>query len=122
VKKIFSGHDFESISKLYNFSKKSADEIHWGTGLSRSSFSARFHQLGNRPLFVVRSDGILKISTEYPKRDANQEQIINLDKLNLAMKNVGVNINPESERTAFTIDEWSNKVNVIIKTISEVIK
>lgn len=122
VKKVISETELESISMLYNFSNKSADEIHWGTGVKQGSFSARFNKLGNRPLFVIYSDGKMRISTEYPKREANQEQIANLDKVNLAMKNIGIDINPESERTAFSIEEWSNKVSEIIKTISEVIK
>ncbi|MCX6796020.1 MAG: hypothetical protein NTW06_00810, partial [Candidatus Falkowbacteria bacterium] len=66
VKKTFSGYNLESITKLYNFCKKSADEIHWGTGISQGSFSAGFNKLGNRPLFVVYSDGKMRISTEYP--------------------------------------------------------
>jgi len=122
IKKVFSGDNLESISKLYNFSKKSADEIHWGTGVNQSSFSARFYKLGNRPLFVIYSDGKMKISIEYPKREANQEQINNLDTLNIAMKKIGIDINPESERTVFPIEKWSKKVDKIIETISEVIK
>lgn len=122
IKKVFSGNDLEAISKLYNYSKKSADEIHWGTGVNQSSFSARFNKLGNRPLFVIYSDGKMKISIEYPKREANQEQINNLDTLNVAMKKIDIDINPESERTVFLIDKWSNKVNEIINAINEIIK
>lgn len=122
IKKVFSGNNLEAIYKLYNFSKKSADEIHWGTGVNQSSFSARFNKLGNRPLFVIYSDGKLKMSIEYPKREAGQEQISNLDSLNVAMKKIGIDINPESERTVFLIDKWSNKANEIINAISEKIK
>lgn len=122
VKKIFSGNNFESISKLYNFSKKSDDGISWGTGVNQGSFSARFNKLGNRPLFVVYTDGKMKISTEYPKREADQEQIANLDKLNLAFKKIGLDVNPESERTVFAIEDWSSKVDKIIEVIEGMVK
>ena len=122
VKKVFSKSDFESISKLYTFSKELADEIHWGTGISQSSFSAGFDKLGNRPLFVLLSDGRMKISTEYPKRGATKEQISNLDQLNLALKKIGLEVNPTSERTVFTLPEWSIKLDGLIKSIKEKIK
>jgi len=117
VKKIFSKSDFESISKLYTFSKELADEIHWGTGVNQSSFSVGFKKLGNRPLFVLLSDGRMKISTEYPKRGATKEQVSNLDQLNLALKKIGLEVNPKSERTVFTLPEWSIKLGELIKAI-----
>lgn len=122
VKKILSGINLEVISKIYNFSKQSASEINWGTGTKQGSFSAKFDKLGNKPLFVIYSDGKMKISIEYPKREANQEQINNLDKLNLSMKNMGMNIDPELERTAFPIETWSNNVDKITKIINDLIK
>ncbi|OGM98130.1 MAG: hypothetical protein A2735_00275 [Candidatus Yanofskybacteria bacterium RIFCSPHIGHO2_01_FULL_41_21] len=119
VKKVFSKSDFELILKFYTFSKESADEIHWGTGVNQSSFSAGFNKLGNRPLFVLLSDGRMKISTEYPKRGATKEQISNLDHLNLELKKIGLEVNPKSERTVFTLPEWSSKLDVMIKTIKK---
>jgi len=122
AKKILSVSDVEPISDLYNFSKKSSAEIHWGTGVNQSSFSVRFDKLGNKPLFVIYSDGKMKISIEYPKRGADQKQIANLDKLDANLKTLGIEINPASERTVFLLEEWSNKVIKIIKNIDEIIK
>lgn len=122
IKKAFSGIELEAIIKLYDFSKKSADEIHWGTGVNNGSFSVRFYKLGNRPLFVIHSDGKLRISTEYPKREASPEQVANLDRLNSALKDIGMNVNPVSERTVFTIfGQWTDKVDRLIEKIKEVI-
>ncbi|MFA6919242.1 MAG: hypothetical protein WC244_04035 [Patescibacteria group bacterium] len=121
AKKVLSGNDLETIIKLFNFSKESADEIKWGTGVNQSSFSVRFHKLGNKPLFVISSDGKLKISTEYPKREASPEQINRLDRLNLAFKNIGMVINSESERTTFETEKWIDNVDGIINNISDAI-
>jgi hypothetical protein len=122
AKKLLSGAEMAAVLKLYSFSQESADEIHWGTGVNQGSFSVRFNRLGNRPLFVVYMDGKMSISTEYPKREANQEQIASLDELNLAMKNIGIDIDPESERTAFAISEWSGKTEDIMGIIGAAIK
>lgn len=112
----------KTIRQLYDFSQEKA-KITWGTGINQGSFSAKFNKLGNRPLFVIYSNGKMSISTEYPKQEASQEQIANLDKLGLAMKNVGIDITAvSSERTGFLIDKWSDKVDKIIGIISESIK
>jgi hypothetical protein len=122
VRKILPGHSIEPVTKLYNFSKTSADEIHWGTGVNGGSFSVRFNKLGNKPLFVIHSDGKMKISIEYPKRGADQGQIASLDKLNASLKSIGMEISSESERTAFLLEEWADKVGEIIKNIDKIIK
>jgi hypothetical protein len=122
AKKILPASDIEPITKLYDFSKNSSDEIHWGTGVNRSSFSVRFDKLGNKPLFVIYSDGEMKISIEYPKKGANQKQIANLDRLNTDLKAIGMEIDPASERTAFLLEEWGDKVEDIIKNIDKIIK
>jgi len=121
TKAILSATDAESISRLYAFSSERADEIHWGTGVNHGSFSARFADLGNRPLFVIHSDGKMKISTEYPKRGANDEQVKNLDQLNLSLKNIGLAVDPKSERTVFTIGEWSPKLDELLNVFTKLI-
>lgn len=121
AKKTLSGQ-ITSISALYNFSKKSADEIIWGTGASQGSFSVKFNKLGNKPLFVIHSDGRMNISTEYPKRGADQKQILALVKLGNDLNSIGIKIDSESQRTAFSLNEWSDKVEKIIEAINGVIK
>jgi hypothetical protein len=121
VKKVVSGSELEAINKLYSFSKELADEINWGTGMNQSSLSVRFHKLGNRPLFVLSSDGKIKISTEYPKREASPEQIANLDRLNSALKDIDMEVSPDSERTVFTISQWVEKVDGLIEKVKEAI-
>jgi hypothetical protein len=116
IKKSFPENIFQVITKLYNFSKQEST-VSWGTGTNQGSFSAKFEKLGTKPLFVISSDGKMKISTEYPKREASPEQIVRLDKLNSALKSIGININPESERTAFSIEQWGKKIDELITEI-----
>lgn len=52
----------KSIRKLYDFSKKEADQISWGTGVSRGSFNPKFKNVSVRSLYSVFTDGTLQIN------------------------------------------------------------
>ena len=56
---------YEAVSKLYEFSKKKANEITWGTGASTGSFNPKFHSISERSIFAVWSDGRLTINFEW---------------------------------------------------------
>jgi hypothetical protein len=51
-----------AIRKIYNFSKEKADEISWGTGPAKGSFSPKFQRVSRRSVYTVRSDGSLTIN------------------------------------------------------------
>jgi hypothetical protein len=48
-----------AIRKLFEFSKKVADHISWGRGITKASFSPKFNKISNKSLYTVRSTGIL---------------------------------------------------------------
>ena len=48
-----------SIRKLYEFSKRNADEITWGTSANRASFNPKFSKISTRSPYAVYSDGAL---------------------------------------------------------------
>jgi len=52
----------EAIKKWYDFSKKEADEITWGTGTTRGSFNPKFNNISIRSIYSFFSDGTLGIN------------------------------------------------------------
>ncbi len=52
----------ENIKDLYEFSKREADDIRWGTGVSFGSFSVFFNNICSRSIFSVWTNGKLSIN------------------------------------------------------------
>lgn len=50
------------IRELFEFSKKSSDDINWGTGVLRGSFNPIFKRICPRSLFTVYSDGTIQLN------------------------------------------------------------
>lgn len=105
------------IKKLYDFSKQKSEVI-WGTGMIRGSFSAKFDLLGTRPLFVLESNGALKISFDYPKLEATPKQIATMEALEKLLSKTGLQVGKGESRTVFEIDEWQQKVDELIAGIT----
>lgn len=58
-----------ALQKLYNWSVENADEITWGTGAARGSFSPRFTHISSLSFISVFSDGTLQVSYGYLPED-----------------------------------------------------
>lgn len=112
--------DIGLIRRLYDFSKETADELSWGTGVNQASFSVRFNKLGTKPLFVINSAGKFYISLDYPKKEASKEQIANLDKLERFLTNIGIAVEKGANRTVFNLNEWGSKIDKMIASIKSV--
>ena len=56
---------YKAVSKLYEFSKKNADEITWGTGAATGSFNPKFYEISGRSIYTVWSDGRLTMNFEW---------------------------------------------------------
>lgn len=52
----------DAIRALYEFSKSTADDITWGTGMQRGSFNPKYSDICPRSLFTVFSDGTLQFN------------------------------------------------------------
>jgi hypothetical protein len=53
---------FKTVSEVYEFSKRKADELTWGTGRTRGSFNPKFLKISPKSLYTVRSNGTLSIN------------------------------------------------------------
>lgn len=105
-----------AVRELYNYAKAHSELI-WGTGINNAAVSARFDDLGTRPLFVLESNGTLRISLKYPKQEASEDQIARLNKLEKLLSQTGLKIDEETDkqRTALSIEQWQPKVTEIIQ-------
>jgi hypothetical protein len=109
------------IRKLYNFSKNSGAEIIWGTGRNRGSFSARFENIGTRPLFVLLSNGRLSISLDYLRTGADQKQNQILDEIQKQFIAIDFKITAGDNRTPFEMEQWAPKINDVIGVIKKIV-
>jgi len=107
-----------AVKKLYDLAKQKS-KISWGTGTIRGAFSAQFDLLGTKPLFVLESNGILRISFEYPKKEASKKQIAKIEVLELLISKTGMQVEESSNRTVFEINEWKSKADDLVKSINE---
>ncbi len=119
VRKNLDSEKIVAVKKLYDFAKQKS-KIIWGTGAIRSSFSAMFDSLGTKPLFVLESGGVLRISFDYPKKGASAEQISRIAELEPLIAKVGIHVEKGTNRTVFGIDGWNCKVDGMIEAISRV--
>lgn len=51
----YSEEDLVKVHRLYEFTKREADELHWGKGEKSGSFSAIFYSISSKPLYYVDS-------------------------------------------------------------------
>jgi len=112
-----SGDSFDAVKQLFNFSKGVADEISFGTGSERSSFSLKINRISNKSIITVRSDGSLSINTGWLSdnektekfRDGLVAELNKIDSIEI-LDHIG-------RYPKFKIDVWKNKVSEICKAI-----
>lgn len=119
--------EYEAVCKLYDFSKKYANEISWGTGSKAGSFIAKFYSISKRNIYTVTSDGKLTISFGYLNDNENAlrwreeffEKLKQLewlkDKVDLSKQNLDSWLN-------IPIDVWRSKVDEVINLFKDALK
>lgn len=115
----------EAVRKLYDFSKKYADEISWGTGSTIGSFNPKFHSISKRSIFTVKSNGYLSINFGWLNDD--EDTIKWRAKLLEKLKQVEwladkIPQSAEEKWVGLTIDIWGPNVDEIIILLKEVLE
>ena len=59
---VLNNQQVEAVRALYEFSKSTADEIAWGTGMYRGSFNPKYADICPRSIFTLYSDGTLNLN------------------------------------------------------------
>jgi hypothetical protein len=68
AQKNYSAHEFAAFKKVYEFSKKTADEVRLGTG-SYASFSPIYERICDKSLFTLSTDGRLSFNFHWIHND-----------------------------------------------------
>lgn len=115
--------EIELIRKLYNFSKNFADNITWGTGITKATFNVKFDELSNKSLFSVYSDG--RLAVNFGWLNDNETAKDYRDKLKEKLEKIeGIKIpqNYQDLQPHFLIQEWGPVVNDFISVIEDLFK
>lgn len=116
---------YEAVRKLYDFSKKHADEISWGTGFATGSFNPKFRSISRRSIFTVRSDGDLYINFGWLDDDEytirwREKLLETLKKTKWLSKKIHESV--EYKFIKLTIDLWGPNVDDFIRMFEEMLK
>ncbi len=121
-----AGKNREKIIKLYNYFKKEADEINWGTGIVNGSFSPLFYDLCKTisPL-TFYSDGHILIKFNWLLERVSREDVTNNVKefINILKNETDIKITADyfNETGNITVEELNNNFNVIFKAIKDMV-
>jgi hypothetical protein len=113
----------EPIKKLYDFSKKAADHIKWGTGISRGSFNPKFNNISERSLFSVFTDGTLRINFGW--LDDNDETLRIMKTFGKTLMKINDFAIPENYAETYVnipIENWYSHVDEFIEIVKELIE
>lgn len=113
----------EAIKKLFNFSKKEADQISWGTGSSKGSFNSRFNNISVRSLYSVFTDGSLQINFGWLRDNENTIRIKEiLGNRLMRIKEFSIPKDFSEKWVSIPIENWYNHVDEFIEIIKDLIK
>ncbi|MFQ3675127.1 MAG: hypothetical protein SNJ64_01120 [Endomicrobiia bacterium] len=115
--------ELEAIKKLYEFSKNSADDISWGTGAKKASFSPKFFKISSaKSLYTVRSTGTLALNFGWLHN--NKTAVKYRDKFKKDLEEKKIFSIPEDYKTRYPeyqINLWYDKVDDFIKVVKNLI-
>ena len=111
--------ELNAIKKLYEFSKNHADNISWGTGVTRASFSPKFSKISStKSLYTVRSNGKLSLNFGWLNNDETAVKCRDKFKKNLEEKKIfSIPDNYQTHYPEYQISLWRDKVDDFIKVV-----
>ena len=112
--------NFAVVQKFYSFFKENVDEINWGKGATRASFSAVALKVSSKSLFCLRSTGKLTISIGWIRKGAKDNKLIDQYKENLIK--IGFKIPVNESHFKIFIPEWGSKVDEFIAVLKTILK
>jgi len=109
----------DSVRALYEFSKKNADRIAWGTGAKLGSFNPKFDKISVRSLYTVYSDGILQLNFSwlYDSKTAESYR----DEFFRRLDGPIISGRTIDERVQLPIREWERKLSDFTNIIGDLL-
>ena len=113
----------EAIKKLFDFSKQEADQIGWGTGLSRGSFNPKFNKISMRSLYSVFTDGTLQINFGWLNDNDETKRIRTIyGGLLIKIKDFSIPKDFTEIYVNIPIEKWYKHIDEFTKIVKEITK
>jgi hypothetical protein len=106
------------FEKIYNFSKKHADHINYGTG-SYATFSPIFNGVSSKSLFTLGADKRLSFNFEWIGKDNENSR----DTFKNKLEKIGFEFSDDYKytRPSVSVEEWGVRTDNFIKVIETLI-
>jgi len=113
----------QSIRKLYQHARGTADQISWGTGASRGSFNPKYERISVRSIFTLFSDGVLQINFGWLNDNESTLEFRKQLKDRL-VSTAGLAFPPDYEEKYIGLQasQWVNSAREIVETLDELIR
>lgn len=114
---------YKAVEALYNFSKEKANDITWGTGGQRGSFSVKFSKISSsKSLYTVSSNGILSLNFGWLHDTSDAEKYRDAFRNKLSrIKAITIPPDYQEKYVWVAVDKWSPAVNDFIEIVQELI-
>jgi hypothetical protein len=111
-----------AIKTLFDFSKKEANSISWGTGSSRGSFNPKFDKISVRSPYSVYTDGTLALNFGWLNDSENTKKIkLRYGELLSNVNDLSIPKNFAEIYVQIPIERWSFHVDEIIEILKQLI-
>ncbi|MEJ7577733.1 MAG: hypothetical protein WKF74_12105 [Pyrinomonadaceae bacterium] len=111
----------ESIHEFYIFSDEHADEIAWGSGNHKGSFSSIFRSISDRSLYTVNSHGSLQLNFNW---HGDSDSSGYAEKFGQKLQQLaGFDLPPDymQRRIGVAVEQWMPKLAELIEVIKNTI-
>jgi len=113
----------EPIKKLFDFSKQEADQISWGTGISRGSFNPKFNKISVRSPYSVFTDGTLQINFGWLNDNDETKRIRQIYGNSLIkIKDFSVPKDFTEVYVNIPVQKWYSHIDEFIKIIQQILQ
>lgn len=120
VRSRLAGDELDSIKGLYEFSRKIADKISWGTGAARGSFNPKFNKISARSLYTVYSDGTLQLNFGWLNDSETAKKYS--DSFRKELQDMLIPHDYREDVASLPQSEWAPMLNDFIKVVEDLLK
>lgn len=111
----------EAVKKIYEFSKKHAGDLRFGTGVTRGSFSPRFTEICSKSIFTITAKGKLEINFDWMHENERVEKIRDIYKEELEKIGLKLPTDYRDRKPGFQLNEWLPLIDKFIGVIENLI-
>lgn len=115
-------NQLQSVRKLYEFSKNTANDISFGSGSENSSFNPKFFNISKRSAYTIYSNGTLALNFKW-LHDTDEAERISYEFKEIVSKINGFVIpqNYRDRNVRIPIETWSLVVDDFISAVKNLI-